>query len=75
MKTEFGWIEIGPRKRVIHISWEDTHYRGQLMKNEDVTWSGTTIHAWTMAKALEYLTELKHRLFETRVTAMQESSK
>lgn len=72
VKTEFGWVEVGARKRVIHISWEDTRYRGQLMKDEDVTWSDTTIHAWTMPKALEYLTELKHRLYETDSTHVME---
>lgn len=55
--TEFGPIEIGWRKRVISISWEDTPARVVITEN-DVTKDLTLVHAYSYVKALEYLTAL-----------------
>lgn len=57
VKTKAGWIEIGWRKRVISINWEDTPIR-KVITADDVTKSESDAHAWTTAKALEYLTAL-----------------
>lgn len=61
VKTEFGWVEIGRRKRVISINWRDTPFRG-LITVDDVTKDDTDVHAWTDLKAAEYLTTLAERL-------------
>jgi hypothetical protein len=55
--TEFGPIEIGWRKRVISINWEDTPAR-VILSEDDVTKEETLVHAWSYVKALEYLTAL-----------------
>lgn len=58
IKTEFGWIEIGWRKRVMNISYGDTGLQGQLT-TDDVTKDLTFVHAWSREKAVEYLKQLK----------------
>lgn len=58
VKTAAGWVEIGWRKRVININWEDTPVR-KVITADDVTKSETNVHAWDNSKALEYLTALK----------------
>lgn len=55
--TEFGPVEIGWRKRVISISWEDTPAR-VIVTEDNVTKEETFVHAWSYVKALEYLTAL-----------------
>jgi hypothetical protein len=55
--TEFGPIEIGWRKRVVSINWEDTAAR-VMVTEDNVTKSTTGVHAWSYVKALEYLTTL-----------------
>lgn len=55
--TEFGPIEIGWRKRVIQIDWEDTAAR-VVVTEDKVTKENTYVHAWSYVKALEYLTAL-----------------
>lgn len=54
VKTSVGWIEIGWRKRVISINWEHTIIR-KVITTDDVTKSETDVHAYGLAKALEYL--------------------
>lgn len=56
--TPFGPIQIGWRKRVISINWEDTPAR-QVVTADDVTKGDDHVHAWSYAKALEYLTTLR----------------
>ena len=61
VKTEYGLIEIGWRKRVISIDWDDT----DLLKTitaDDVTKRPTMVHAWSIEKALEYLRALRKAL-------------
>lgn len=57
VKTEAGWIEIGWRKRVISIDWSDTPVR-HVITADDVTRCETYVHAWSEAKAVEYVTAL-----------------
>ena len=58
LKTEYGLIRIGWRKRVISIDWTDTSVRKPVTE-DDVTKGGTYVHAWTHAKAVEYLAALR----------------
>lgn len=58
VRTEIGWIEIGWRKRVIHIGWEDTPVRG-IVTEDNVTKENTMVHAYSALDAIKYLTELK----------------
>lgn len=78
VNTEFGTINVGWRKRVIHIDWSSAlktlEMRGQkpeknvlsLFEKEDVTKGGTYIHAWGWEKAEEYLTKIYNLLLETK---------
>ncbi len=61
VKTPAGLVEIGWRKRVIDISWNDTDIRAVITK-DDVTKSETMVHAWSEEKALEYLKELRRQM-------------
>ena len=73
VKTKFGLIKIGWRKRVINIDWSDTEYQAGvskfyddrpievLTKDETTKWE-TGVHAWGYAKAVEYLSTLNLRL-------------
>lgn len=58
VKTQFGLIEIGWRKSVISIDWSDTGLLA-IVTEDKTTKSETLVHAWTMPKALEYLTALR----------------
>ncbi len=57
VKTPFGWVEFGERKRVIAINWDHTPIR-QIITEDDTTKDETGVHAWTDLKAVEYLKEL-----------------
>jgi len=61
VKTFSGWIEIGWRKRVIQINWEDTPIR-KIITEDDVTKSDTNVHAWNMEDALKYLKTLRSEM-------------
>lgn len=57
-KTPFGLLEIGWRKRVISIDWEDFKARGQVVGEDKTTNDSSSAHAWTYEKLIEYLKEL-----------------
>lgn len=57
VKTPKGLIEMGWRKRVISIRWDDTEIR-RVVTEDDVTKDETMVHAWGYDKALAYLTAL-----------------
>ncbi len=58
--TEIGEIEIGWRKRVIHMDWKASGRKfPELFKDQDVTQWETGIHAWGRDKAIEYLHRLR----------------
>ena len=67
--TPHGPIEIGWRKRVISISWADTPLQ-YTVTEDDVTKSKTLVHAWSYAKALEYLDNLACLIAEDRIAAV-----
>jgi hypothetical protein len=58
VKVDQGYIKIGWRKRVINIDWSETPLR-KIITPDDVTKSGDMVHAWSIAKAIEYLTEVR----------------
>ena len=57
VRTTFGLMKIGWRKRVLNIDWSDTDIRAIVTK-DDVTKEPTMVHAWSELKAVEYLTRL-----------------
>lgn len=70
VKTQYGWIKIGWRKRVISIHWDDTDYRsgvstfadGRMISeitDHDVTKGETYVHAWGYADAVSILQNLE----------------
>jgi hypothetical protein len=59
--TPWGAIQIGWLKRVISISWEETHVR-KIITPDDLTKDERMVHAYTLVKALEYLTSLSSLL-------------
>lgn len=61
VNTEFGFITIGWRKRVIEISWYATKL-SFVVTNDEVTKDDGLVHAWSMPKALEYLTALRNEM-------------
>lgn len=60
LKTEFGVIRMGWRKRVIAIHWElcEPLVSGEQVTEDDVTKGSGNIHAWSYMKAAEYLASL-----------------
>lgn len=58
VKTQYGWIEIGWRKRVIQIDWSETGISAEVT-TDDVTKHNALVHAWSVEKALEYLRALR----------------
>lgn len=57
IRTPMGLIEIGWRKRVIHIDWSDTEFKAKIGQ-ADVTKTDTMIHAWSELDAVANLKEL-----------------
>lgn len=56
--TPFGTIKLGNRKRVISIDWTDTDVR-HVVTEDHVTKSDRLVHAWSVGKAVNYLTEVQ----------------
>lgn len=56
-QTRIGLIEVGWRKRVIHIDWQETPIR-RIVTDDHVTKGDTFVHAWSFDAALKYLVEL-----------------
>lgn len=57
VKTPAGIIKLGWRKRVISIDWSDTAMR-EVITDHEVTKDETMVHAWGVARAVEYLERL-----------------
>lgn len=69
VKTEFGRIKIGWRKRVINIDWTDLldktvgfGFLEHIFRGEDTTQCFNYIHAWGWEKAEDYLWALRQEL-------------
>lgn len=58
VRTPFGLVEIGDRKRVTNINWSDTDIR-VIVTEDDVTKDETMVHAYSDEKIIEYLKNLK----------------
>jgi len=56
VKTQYGLIEIGWRKRVISISWDFTKC---IVTSDEVTRGEDHVHAYSNLKAAEYLQALR----------------
>lgn len=57
-QTSIGLIRMGWRKRVISIEWDATPHR-HTVTSDEVTKDDTSVHAHSVAKAVEYLTTLR----------------
>lgn len=60
IKTKYGFLEVGWRKNVLSISWDDTKVRALVTTNQ-VTKNDGLVHAWSYDKAVEYLKEFKNK--------------
>jgi hypothetical protein len=59
--TRHGLIRIGWRKRVIEIDWTSIGAT-ERVTDDDVSKGDSYVHAWTVAKAVEYATRLRELL-------------
>jgi hypothetical protein len=57
-QTCIGMIRIGWCKRVLAIDWNATKIRG-IVTYDDVSKSETMVHAWSVDKAVQYLSRLR----------------
>lgn len=62
VRTPFGMIQIGWRKKVIEINWHDTGLAAIDLTTDDVTKFDYLVHAWSELDAVKYLTALRVRL-------------
>ncbi|MDE2022221.1 MAG: hypothetical protein KGI71_04925 [Patescibacteria group bacterium] len=58
--TDVGPIQIGWRKRVLHIEWSACAFRG-VVTEDNVTKEDTYVHAYAVEKAVEYLREMRRQ--------------
>lgn len=64
VKTQFGMIEIGWRKRVVSIFWGDCPLRSETITDADVTMLPSLVHCYSYAACLACLTELQSQMDE-----------
>jgi hypothetical protein len=68
LKTQYGLIQLGWRKRVLVIDWSDiVHLDGTTITDDDTTKTSTMIHAWSYYKAVQYLQSLRRAFVVTGV--------
>lgn len=70
VRTEWGMIEIGPRKRVIEVDWSDTKLPVIFQDTDPINVDNVTndkyyFHAWDFEKLVIYLICTKQRLIES----------
>ncbi len=59
--THRGHIKVGWRKRVLNIDWSKSNVKAtahEMFPSEEVTKGEKYIHAWSMAKAQEYVNKI-----------------
>jgi hypothetical protein len=61
--TGIGPVQLGWRKRVMHIQWDACKVRG-IVTTDDTTKEPTYVHAWKTEKAVEYLKALRKMAVE-----------
>jgi hypothetical protein len=71
VQTSRGMVELGWRKRVISIDWADTDVR-QVLTEDEVTKDQTMVHAYSYAKAVEYLSVLSKAMAYPSVDVTRE---
>lgn len=59
--TQAGPVVVGWRKRVISISWTDTHVRS-IVTTDDVTKGEDHVHAYSYGKAVSHLSHIAFAL-------------
>ncbi len=59
IETQYGYITIGWRKRVISIEWD---FADCIVTEDDVTKATNYVHAYKEEKAIEYLKNLRKHL-------------
>jgi hypothetical protein len=57
-QTRIGLVQLGWRKRVLAIDWSATDVRATVTE-DDVTKGPTMVHAYSTAKAVEYMQRLR----------------
>lgn len=62
-KTQYGYIRVGWRKRVISLNWESTELR-TIITEDQTTKDPDMVHAWTYADLSKYLFALKDAFLE-----------
>jgi hypothetical protein len=65
VKTKYGLLKMGWRKRVMSIEWSDIGFKAKDLTADEVTKEDYLVHAWTVPKAIEYITELFYRIRES----------
>jgi hypothetical protein len=65
VKTPFGLIEIGWRKRVISIDWSDTNI-DKIVTEDQVTKGDSYVHASSDEQAIKYLKVLADAMLTHR---------
>jgi hypothetical protein len=58
VKTQFGWIKIGWRKRVMSISWTDLKVRELLIESTHRTQDLDMIHVTDFGEAVTFMIQL-----------------
>jgi len=71
VKTEWGMIKIGWRKRVISIDWSGCDFKvdgGQLLEEGEqwITHWASGVHAYSYSKVIEYLSKLGSEVLHAR---------
>jgi hypothetical protein len=67
IQTQYGPLTIGRRKRVWEINWPEIgQIAPDIITQDDVTQGRFYIHAWSIADALKYLTNLRVELVTLR---------
>jgi hypothetical protein len=57
VKTKKGLVKVGWRKNVLVIDWCDTDIK-KVVTEDSVTKDDYMVHAWSMSKAVEYMSVL-----------------